>query len=123
MEGFQKIVLFLAVVILIIALVVIGLALANSKNNVWPPMISNCPDYWGAIDGSGNNAMCINSKDLGTCKPTNGTKHLTMDFNVAPYIGSNSQCAKYTWAKNCGISWDGITYGVNNPCQTKSSTA
>ena len=118
MEGFQKIVLYAAIIILIIALVIIGVSLSYGKDSqVWPPVVPQCPDYWVA-DGSGNNTTCINVKDLGTCKATGGKKHLTMNFNQAPYVGANSTCAKYTWAKKCGLSWDGISYGVNNPCQT-----
>ena len=118
MEGFQKIVLYAAIIILIIALVIIGVSLSYGKDSqVWPPVVPQCPDYWVA-DGSGNNTTCINVKDLGTCEATGGKKHLTMNFNQAPYVGANSTCAKYTWAKKCGLSWDGISYGVNNPCQT-----
>jgi len=119
MDGFQKFVLFAAIIILIIALVFIGIALTYSTDTTWPPMTPECPDYW-TIDGSGNNATCINVKDLGTCSPQSGSQHLTMNFNGSAFTGSNGACAKYTWAKNCGVSWDGITYGVNNPCQTTS---
>ena len=117
MEGFQKFVLFAAIIILIISLVFIGMALSYSTDQEWPPMIPDCPDFW-LIDGSGNNATCINLKDLGTCSATGENKHLTMNFNEAPFVGEDETCAKYTWAKKCGVSWDGITYGVNNPCQT-----
>ena len=116
MDGFQKTVLFVAIVILIISLIIIGFTLSAGQDNNWPPMVPNCPDYW-ITDGS-SNAKCINVKDLGTCPAPSGSKHLTMDFGAAPYVGSNSTCAKYTWATNCGISWDAITYGVSNPCQT-----
>jgi hypothetical protein len=118
MEGFQKIVLYSAIIILIIALVIIGISLTYAKDTqVWPPVVPQCPDYWVA-EGSEDNPTCVNRKDLGTCKATGGTKHLTMNFNNAPYVGTGSTCAKYTWAKKCGLSWDGITYGVSNPCQT-----
>lgn len=121
MEGFQKFVLFGAIIILIIALVFIGVALSYSQDNQqWPPMIPQCPDYW-SIDGSGNNATCINVKDLGTCPPRSGDAHLKMNFNIPAFTGSNELCAKYNWATKCGVSWDGITYGVNNPCQATSS--
>ena len=116
MDGFQKTVLFVAIVILSISLIIIGFTLSAGNDSQWPPMTPNCPDYW-ITDGS-SNAKCINVKDLGTCPASSGSKHLTMDFSVAPYVGSNSACAKYTWAKNCGISWDAITYGVSNPCQS-----
>jgi hypothetical protein len=121
MDSFQKIVLFSAIIILIIALVFIGVSLSYSRDTNWPPMVPACPDYW-TIDGSGNNTTCINHKNLGTCQPQSGDKYLTMNFNGPAYTGTNGACAKYTWATNCGISWDGITYGVNNPCQTVSSS-
>ena len=118
MEGFQKIILYSAIIILIIALVIIGITLSYAKDDqVWPPIVPQCPDYWVA-EGSENNATCINVKNLGSCKATGGKKHLTMNFNQAPYVGADSTCAKYTWDKKCGLSWDGITYGINNPCQT-----
>jgi hypothetical protein len=119
MEGFQKFVLFGAIIVLIIALVIIGIALMYSKNTTWPPMVPACPDYW-QIDGSGNNATCINVKDLGTCPPNGGTQHLVMNFNNPAFTGSQGSCNKYTWANKCGLTWDGITYGVQNPCQTSS---
>jgi hypothetical protein len=122
MEGFQKFVLFTAIIVLIIALIFIGIALSYSNDVTWPPMVPQCPDYW-LSDGSGNNSTCINVKDLGTCKPQNGDKHLVMNFNGPAFTGSNGACAKYTWANNCDVSWDGITYGVNNPCQTSSSSS
>jgi hypothetical protein len=113
---FQKIILIIAVIILLINLVIIALALHNSKNTNWPPIVPNCPDYW-ISDGSGNNVTCINKKDLGVCKPQSGKTHLTMNFNNPPFTGTNGNCAKYTWAQNCKIAWDGLTYGVNNPCK------
>ena len=118
MEAFQKTVLFIAIVILIVALIFIGLALRNSiSNQTWPPMVPSCPDYW-TIDGSGNNTTCINVQNLGTCPAPSGEKFLKMNFNNPPFNGSNGLCSKYAWATKCGLSWDGITYGVNNPCQT-----
>lgn len=120
---FQKIVLIIAVIVLIIALVVISFALSNSSDNqVWPPLVPSCPDYW-IMDGSGNNTICTNIKNLGTCSPQSGNApaikdHLTMNFNGSTYTGSNGLCAKYNWANTCGLSWDGITYGVPNPCSS-----
>jgi len=122
MEGFQKTILFAAIVILIIALLFIGFALSASQGQTWPPMVPSCPDYW-TIDGSGNNTTCVNVKDLGTCPAQSGQQHLTMNFNNSPYTGSNGTCAKYTWATGCDVTWDGITYGVSNPCQTTSSSS
>jgi len=114
MEGFQKIVIFSAIIILIIALVIIGTSLSYAKGQNWPPMTPECPDYW-RVSG---NSKCINVKDLGTCPPKSNNKHLRMNFNIPAFSGSQGNCNKYTWANKCGISWDGITYGVDNPCQT-----
>jgi hypothetical protein len=116
MAGFQKIVLIIAIIILIITLVVIGMALSSSLNNEeWPPIVPACPDYW-KIDGSNNMTTCTNIKDLGTCPPRSGDRHLVMNFNSPAFTGTSGTCNKYKWATNCGVTWDGITYGVDNPC-------
>jgi hypothetical protein len=116
MEGFQKIVLISAIIILIIALVVIGIALSSATNNEdWPPMVPDCPDYW-KIDGSGNMTTCTNIKDLGVCRAKSGQKHQVMNFNSPAFTGDNGTCNKYNWAKRCQVTWDGITYGAENPC-------
>jgi hypothetical protein len=115
MNGFQKVVLIAAIIILILALTFIGFAISYSQNQVWPPLIPGCPDYWD-VDGSGN---CLNTLNLGTCN-LNGDP---MSFNTSAYQGSEGLCAKYTWANKCGVTWDGITYGVNNPCATSSSSS
>jgi hypothetical protein len=121
MESFQKIVLFAAIFILIVALIFIGMTLASAKDPSWPPIVPECPDYWVA-DGSGNMNKCINVKDLGICPATGDDEHLIMDFNTSAYTGSQGACAKYTWANKCGLSWDGITYGVRNPCQQSTES-
>jgi hypothetical protein len=115
MANFQKTVLIIVIIALIITLAMIGYSLGTKKAEVWPPIVPQCPDYW-LIDGSGNNTRCINSKKLGVCPPKSGDKFLTMNFNKAPFNGSDSACAKYKWANKCKVSWDGINYGVNNPC-------
>ena len=119
METFQKIVLYSAIIILIVVLIIIGVAFSYAKNEQWPPLLPECPDYWIA-DGSGNNTQCINVKDLGTCPAQQGKKHQIMNFNSDNFTGDNGDCAKYTWANKCKVSWDGITYGVDSPCATTS---
>ena len=122
MGSFQKFVLFSAIITLIITLVIIGIALSYKKAKItWPPMVPACPDYWIG-DGSGNNSKCVNVQDLGTCSAQSGSSHQVMDFGTSTYTGSNGLCSKYTWANNCNVSWDGITYGVPNPCTTSSTT-
>ena len=116
MASFQTIVLRVAFFVLFILLIVIGYFIYKSKNSQnWPPLVGDCPDYW--VDLGQNGSKCSNVKNLGTC---NGSiaqgQHLTMDFSGAPYIGAQSLCSKSKWAKGCGITWDGITSGVNDPC-------
>ena len=89
MEGFQKFVLYAAIIILIITLVVIGVALSKAHNSImWPPMTPECPDYW-AIQGTGDAAVCANVKGLGSCTtPTEGDKFYTKNFNTSQFTGS-----------------------------------
>jgi hypothetical protein len=110
--GFQKITLIIAIIILIVILIFIASALLSGRsNNAWPPIKSECPDWW-ISDGSGNKSMCVNRKNLGSC---NSRKK---NFNTSQFTGSNGLCAKYKWATGCKVSWDGITYGVPNPCDS-----
>jgi hypothetical protein len=112
MGPFQKIVLITAIIILMIVLAFIGVSLRAGSKYDWPPIIPECPDFW-ISDGSGNDQRCINNKDLGDLQQC---PLKIMNFNVSPYIGDNGLCQKYTWANKCGQSWDGINYGVSNPC-------
>jgi hypothetical protein len=120
--SFQKAVLMIAVVFLIVFLVLIGVALKNSSSDAeWPPIVGNCPDFW--VDLSGNGSMCFNSHHLGKCNiPTQEDKN-TMNFNQAPFNGTDGNCAKYKWAstRGCNVTWDGINYGVSNPCTTETT--
>ena len=120
--NFQRIIIIIAIVLLILCLIMIGLVLVNSKNtDQCPPMIGDCPDYW--IDMSGNGANCVNIKNLGTCNTNTGkNNYQTMNFNQAPFTGSNGLCTKYKWANSCKLSWDGITYGAGNPCDVSGNT-
>uniref|UniRef100_A0A6C0B8J0 Uncharacterized protein n=1 Tax=viral metagenome TaxID=1070528 RepID=A0A6C0B8J0_9ZZZZ len=51
-------------------------------------------------------SKCYNTKNLGTVSDTCSTE---MDFS------NYSTCQKQTWAKDCNITWDGIT-NVTNAC-------
>lgn len=109
MASFQKTTLILATVILILGLSFIAFLIYNSKSQVWPPAVPQCPDWWKAtVDASGN-VICKNIQNLGTC---------SADFNPndSKYTGDNGPCNKYTWANSCKIMWDGVNYGVSNPC-------
>lgn len=96
---FQKIVLFIALVILILMLAFVGVMLYRSKETaVWPPQVSECPDYWKVIGVN----KCQNDKGLGNCTGVH-------DFSSAEWQGKRGLGKKKTWAKECNITWDGIT--------------
>jgi hypothetical protein len=116
MPSFQQTTILIAVVILIIVLCVMAYII-HVSGPTWPPNVSSCPDWW-VTDGSGNRQKCINIKDLGICKSQNQNKqgHQVMDFSGKSFTGSSGTCNKYTWANNCKVTWDGLNYGVNNPC-------
>ena len=103
--SFQKIVLIIATLLLILVLVMFGFAIHNNKQEEkYPPVQSECPDYWKAVRGDDGIPMCHNVKGLGS---DNCQKK--MDFTKYPFIGSQGACNKQKWARTCGITWDGIT--------------
>ena len=117
---FQKIVLTIAIILLLVILVVIGLVLSKaSVQENWPPIVGECPDYW--VDMTGNGEACFNRHNLGRCNVPSVQNKNTMNFNQSPFTGDNGTCAKYNWAKNCQVTWDGITSGVSNPCDTSNT--
>lgn len=115
--NFQKLILTTATIILIIVLVVIGVTISKSSQDMsWPPIVGSCPDYW--VDMSG---ACFNAHSLGRCNiPSKDDKNM-MVFNQSPFTGENGDCAKYNWATACKVTWDGITSGVQNPCDTTTT--
>ena len=108
METFQKTVLIIAVVLLIIALILFSVLMVQSSKK-YPPLTANCPDYWVDLSGGVSNGgtACFNVKNLGkdSCKKK-------MNFTDDFWTGDKGGCNKQTWAKGCDLTWDGIT---NNP--------
>lgn len=111
---FQIIISIILIIILIIWLTLIGMTINNNQKDTLR-VTPVCPDYW--IINKEN--KCVNVKSLGKCPPQAGSRFYTMDFSQAPFIGDSGNCAKYNWAKTCGIAWENITYGVDkSPCDT-----
>ena len=118
MGGFQKITLLIALMILLLIFLFLGGSLAYASKNVPDaPIISQCPDFW-EIEETPTGAKCVNIQNLGICPAANGDEHLIVDFNSGNFTNN---CAKYTWANNCNIAWDGLTYGIANPCTTEAA--
>ena len=106
--SFQRTVMIVAIVLLICALLMIGTALHNQKNNddiVFPPVVGDCPDYWVNESSDDDKLKCVNEKKLGSC-------HADMEFSLPMWKGNSGLCNKFKWARDCGITWDGVT---NNP--------
>ena len=123
--NFQKIVLTVAIVIFIILMIFIASALHENKYKVgYPPVISECPDYW--LDNRGEtsadelnnnkNSKCVNVKNLG-----NGACQKEMEFTGSYWSGEGGNCNKYKWAKSCDLTWDGITnnHDICDPSKNK----
>jgi len=109
MATFQNLVIIIAFVILILSLSLIGMALRRQKyHSDYPPVIANCPDYW--IDGSGNNGSGCKNNGMSI---GNSTCSSSMDFSKPQWAGERGMCAKYKWATQCNLSWDGITNKAN----------
>jgi len=109
MAAFQKTVLMVAIVFLIISLIFIGHSLYNNKQNAtYPPVVADCPDYWLDMS-SGDGKRCVNAKNLGTCDKKE------MNFSSSFWTNSDGLCHKYKWAKSCNLAWDGVT-NATNPC-------
>lgn len=120
MGSFQQITLLIALMILLLIFVFIGGCLAYaSKNSIVSTDLPQCPDYW-EIESTDTGSRCINVQDMGTCPAASDDPHLSIDFSSGNFTDN---CAKYTWANNCNVAWDGLTYGVDNPCTVAAAAA
>lgn len=125
MDGFQKAIVAAGVILLIISLVFIGVIMKKAnESEAWPPILGDCPDYW--VDLGKDGSACYNPKKLGSCNiPTKDNKN-TMDFTKDAFTGDDGACNKKKWSQKCSknaeigpIAWDGITYGVADPCDSE----
>jgi hypothetical protein len=111
---FQKTILIIAILLLLVFFVFIAKEMYSSSYSSWTTTYSDCPDYWDIMDLSGA-FVCNNVHGLGQ-NLGSGLPETQMDFNTDYYTGSDGLCNKYTWAKQYGLQWDGITSGIANPC-------
>jgi|TARA_Y100000992_G_scaffold52929_2_gene31502 hypothetical protein len=106
--SFQKNVIIITFILLVLTLLAFGIALYGRKyNQEFPPIVADCPDYWVDMDG-----VCLNVKNLGKDSCSN-----RMDFNNDAWTGADGKCLKNKWAKACDLTWDGITNN-NDLCKS-----
>ena len=149
-HGHQRGIIIFFAILLIVMLIFMAIVLKHSDaEKKWPPVISECPDYWydsyydmnvsgdsdsdsngtsscpansltrqindsssysNSDDGDTRVGSCYNVQDLG-----DSSCPKTMDFSDDYWTGTDGLCHKWTWAKKCDITWDGIT-DQSNPC-------
>ena len=112
-SSFQKYIIIFALIIFIICLISFAGIIQKTKSNSvkWPPDYPECPDYFDVVSSTNEGSICNNRLKLGKRRCYGKT-----DFTGSTFQGSSGICNKSKWANNCNVSWDGITYGVDNPC-------
>ena len=133
LSKFNKIVIVITSIVLIISLLVYGLFMsAAQKNNYkFPPNISKCPDYWD-ISMDSTQTECIKFDDINNISLTFNnvnnslnnkvevqddsikyqSKYLTNDIDN-PYTINENVCEIMEWSKKYNISWSGLTNDNN----------
>ena len=97
-EGFNKIVILSATVVLCILLLTISITLTNAYNNIEFPPISNlCPEYWDISYSSTGSVICNNVNNI------NASDNTHPDCK-SPFIPENHD--KDDWIKKCKVEWD-----------------
>lgn len=134
MNGFQKIVIIICIILLVIGLgILAGLIHLASQNATFPPNINTCPDYWDSKLDANGKVTCHNNSQINQCKndwpnPSNGGQPgfctkisgLEPDTDIPGIWNSASikynekdktdtNCMKYIWANYEKVAWDGIT--------------
>lgn len=109
LNSFNRTVLIITVILVIIALIITGILILKSlREQNFPPIVSDCPDYWNVERTSSNNVNCVNKTSVNTGKYNSDCTN----YPVSGFAGNTPQdviCNKYKWAKKCGIIWDGIS--------------
>ena len=101
MEAFHQNLLIGTAILLVVWFGILAFLMHRSRVTAeWPPATGDCPDYW--VDLGTGGSQCHNEKQLGSCADD-------VDFTKPKYTGQAGVCAKYHWARKCGVVWDGIT--------------
>ncbi len=130
---YKNIVLVIAIVVVLLLMTLIASIMSTATTGVY---VNSCPDYWSTSNRENTTAKCLTSKygccndystakddtdgtncpvkcynlhNLGTISSTCTSLPTEVDFKTSTYTGNNGLCNKQTWAKQCNITWDGVT--------------
>jgi hypothetical protein len=118
LSDFHKNVIYMVVLLLIVSLVFIYVVMyfitknKSKDDDPFPKQEQLCPDYWEDKSEKADGSKCVNTKNLGN------SRNRTMDFSKSIWKGKDGICNKATWAKQCNLSWDGITNNTRQKCNT-----
>jgi hypothetical protein len=148
----KGVVLFFGILLVVILIFLGVTLNKSNASEPWPPNTSACPDYWldfpynttsgapipnyvagsqcvGTNDSKNVAGMNLGNKNItATISNPKGGPNITDTYNLSgtvdgyTFTGSTGACNKRNWSTFNGISWDGITYGVNNPCYATETT-
>jgi ABC-type glycerol-3-phosphate transport system permease component len=102
--NFRKTLLLIAAIVFLflIPITTIAILRANTKKQIWAPMISQCPDYWNLSKTENGYTKCSPNVD----KSNTGSNR-----NINPFYTFQlpTKKTKYDYAVKNGLTWDGIT--------------
>lgn len=121
LSTFNKVIIIVTSIVLIISLLVYGLLInsAQKNNYKFPPKISKCPDYWD-ISNNDDYTICIdrgiNNNNNNFPNPANSSilsvsdgNDISYNTNIMKYNDKDSICGIYEWCNSNKISWGGIS--------------
>ena len=109
--NFNRTVLVVATILLILGLIIIGFFIVTSiQDSEYPPVISDCPDYWDVTYNGNDKVECrSNSINSGITTDSSCNNYPVSLFTASGSTDADIICEKNKWAKKCNIHWDGIT--------------
>jgi hypothetical protein len=130
--SFKESVIITAIIVVFCLMILISTVLNKTSYTIHA---DSCPDYWTTLnkkkdaeclhtefgccsdyatpktDASGANCpiKCYNTHQLGSTSSTCTSIPMEVDFGTEEYKGNQGLCKKQTWAKQCDLTWDGVT--------------
>jgi hypothetical protein len=103
---FYKNIVVSTILSVIILLAIVAYVMYNSKDKqIYPPILSNCPDYYNLNE----KGLCVNTGIWSTRADCNSISFTDSIYKVEGTGANSGICAKKNKATDCKITWDGIT--------------